>query len=119
MSNFNFKRLIKRYSKVPVYELKETPGFNDPNQGGIFVPGKIKKIQIENAAIVPLTNEELQYDEGGTYSTEDRKLYCYTELEKGTKIKHKEKDYTVMESRDYEDFDIGLFIYMIKRGGRD
>lgn len=119
MSSFNFKRLIKKYAKFPVYELKETEGYSDVNQGGIWIPGKVREVLIEDAAVVPLSNDDLKYGEGGTYTTEDKKLYCYTELDKGTKIKHKEKDYTVMESRDYEDFDIGLFIYMIKRGGGD
>lgn len=119
MSNYNFERLIKKYSKFPVYELKETEGYHDPNQGGIYIQGTIEEILIEGAAVVPLSNDDLNYGEGGTYTTEDRKMYCYTKIEKGTKIKFKDKDYTVMESKDYEDFDIGLFIYILKRGGRD
>ena len=65
------------------------------------------------------TNEDLNFDEGGTYTSEDRKLYCYKGMKKGTKVKHKNKTYTVMESKDYSDFDIGLFVYVLKRGGND
>lgn len=119
MSNFNFKRLIKKYSKVPVYKLIETEGYSDVNNGGIWVDGRIEEILIPNAAVVPLSNEDLKFGEGGTYTVEDRKLYCYEDIGKGTKVKHKDKSYTVIERRDYEDFDIGIFIYFVKRGGRD
>lgn len=113
---FNFNRLIKKYSKVPVYELKESPGYRDPTQGGIYVPGKVEEIIIDGA-VVPLSNNDLKLDEGGVYTTEDRKLYCYRDIKEGTKIKHKEKEYTVMEKRDYSDYDEGLYIYVLKRGG--
>ena len=115
---FNFKRLVKKYSKYPVYLLEETEGYYDPSKGGEWVEGKIEKRQIEGA-VVPLSNEDLRYDQGGTYSFEDRKLYCYVDIAKGEKIKHKEKDYTVLERRDYSDFDAELRIYFIKRGERD
>jgi len=115
---FNFKRLIQKYSKYPVYILRETEGDNDWKQGGIWVPGKIEEIEIEGA-VVPLSNEDLKFDEGGTYNFEDRKLYCYKEISKGEKIKHKDKIYMVLERKDYTDFDDGLFIYILKRGEAD
>ena len=115
---FDFKRLIKKYSKVPAYQIKETDGYRDHENGGIYVPGTTEEILIDGA-VVPLSNEDLNFDEGGTYASEDRKLYCYKEMKKGTKVKHKDKTYTVMESKDYSDFDIDLFIYVLKRGGND
>lgn len=118
MSLFSFKRLIKKYSKSPPYQLKETEGYNDMDQGGIWVPGITEEIEIEDAAVIPLSNEDLNFGEGGTYSTEDRKLYCYVDMEKGTKIKHKDIEYTILGRKDYEDFDDGLFIYILGRGGR-
>ena len=85
--------------------------------GGVWVPGGIEELEIEDAAVVPLSNQDLKFDEGGTYSYEDRKLYCYIDIEKGQKVKHKEKTYTVLEKKDYADFDSDLMIYVIKRGG--
>ena len=109
---FNFKRLIKKYSKFPVFILEEKEGYRDPDQGGIWIPGTTKEIEIKGvAAVVPIS-----------YSIEDRKLYCYKEIAKGTKIKHKNKVYTVLERKPYNDFDEGaleddgLYIYFIKRG---
>lgn len=116
---FNFKRLIKKYSKVPAYELKELPGYRDANQGGIYVPGRVEEILIEDGAVVPLSNNDLKLDEGGTYTTEDKKLYCYKDIREGSKVKHKDKEYTVMEKRDHSDYDEDLFIYVLKRGGPD
>lgn len=120
---FNFKRLIKKYSKSPVFIVEEKEGYRDPDQGGIWIPGTTKEIEIKGvAAVVPLSNEDLKFDEGGTYSIEDRKLYCYKEIAKGTKIKHKNRVYTVLERKPYDDFDEGdleddgLYIYFIKRG---
>lgn len=116
---YSFKRLIKKYSKIPAFEIKESPGYRDPNNGGKWVPGIIEEILIVDGAVVPLSNSDLNLDEGGTYNKEDRKLYCYQEFKKGSKIKHKEKTYTVMEDKDYSDFDDSLFIFVLKRGGSD
>ena len=116
---YNFKRLIKKYAKSPVYELVETDGYRDYENGGIWVGGTMEEILIEDGAVIPLSNDDLKLDEGGTYTIQDKKLYCYKEMKAGTKVKYKEKEYTVMESKDYADFDIGLFIYILKRGGND
>lgn len=118
MVNYNFKRLIQKYAKSPVYILKEKRGHRNPYDGGVWVPGKIKEIAIEGA-VVPLSNEDLKYDEGGTYNTEDRKLYCYKDVALGTKIKHNDNIYTVLERRDYAEHAEGLYIYFIKRGDGD
>ena len=112
---FNFKDLITKYSTSPIYLLNKAEGFYDYGQGGIFIDGKITEVGIMGA-IVPLSNEDLRFDEGGTYDFEDKKIYCYLEIAKGEKIKHKGKIYTVLEKRDYSDFDVGLFIYFLKRG---
>ena len=119
MNNFNFKRLIKKYSKIPAYRIFENEGYRDINQGGKWILGSIQEVLIKDGAVVPLSNSDLKLDEGGTYTTEDRKLYCYEEISKGTKIKHKSKIYTVMEDKDYSDFDDSLFICVLKRGGSD
>lgn len=118
MVSYNFKRLIKKYSKFPVFLLRESHGFSDPLNGGVWVPGTITEWRFEGA-VVPLTNEDLRFDEGGTYNYEDRKLYCYIDIAKGEKVKHKEKIYTILERRDYEDFDSELKIYFMKRSGTD
>ena len=39
--------MIKKYSKHPVYILRETEGYHDYSKGGIWVPGVIEKVEIE------------------------------------------------------------------------
>lgn len=122
MSSFNFSRLVKKYSKHPAYLLRESGGYYDQNNGGIYKPGEVAEVQLETVAILPLSSQDLsqnlQFDEGGTYSIEDRKMYCYEKIEKGEKVKHKDDEYTVMSRKDYSDYDDGLFIYFLKRVDR-
>ena len=113
---FNFKRLVKKYSKTPLYHLKETEGYYDYEQGGEWIEGDIEEIEFIGA-LVYQTNEELQYDEGGTYSTKDKKLYTYNDFDKGDKIKANDKEYTIQEKKDYADYDEGLYIYYCRKVG--
>lgn len=127
MSKFNFKRLIKKYSYGTVAILADIEGDYDQSQGGKWVPGDTTETEIEPAAIVPLSRDDLVADEGGVYDRDSRKLYCYKEMAKGTIIRHthskgKIRDYKVMESANYGDFDTqeeGLFIYLMQRQGGD
>jgi len=116
MSNFNFKNLIKKYGKNPVYLKSETAGHYDYDNGGVWVTGTATFVSFDGA-VIPLSNEDLKYDSGGTYSLEDKKLYTYTSIKKGQVVKYKDILYTVNQSRDYADFDTGLFIYILQRGG--
>ena len=113
---YNFKRLIRKYSKNPVYYMQETGGHYDYSQGGIWVEGTVDAMEFEGA-VVPLSNQDLKYDEGGTYTAQDRKLYTYITFDTGQKIKHKGLEYTIQEKRDYEDFGEGLNIYFMRRVG--
>lgn len=114
MSLFNFKTLIKKYSKVPPIALIEQGGGYDCDNGGEYVEGAVTKKHFEGA-VVPLSGKELRYEENGTYSSEDRKLYCYEDFKTGQKIMHKEKTYTIDRKKDYSDFDDSLQIYFMKR----
>ena len=120
MSGYNFKRLLQKYATSPVYALMEGQGHRDPYNGGEWVPGEITEAEIDGAAVVPLSNEDLRFDEGGTYNAEDRKLYCHEDVALGTKIKHRDSVYTALERRDYsEHAKGGLYIYFMKRGDGD
>jgi len=112
---FDFKNLIKKYGKVSPYIQTETEGRFDYANGGEWVPGTTEWIAFEGA-IVPLSNRDLTYDENGTYTTDDRKLYTYNYCKVGSKIKHKDIVYTIDKRKDYADFDSGLIIYIVVRG---
>lgn len=112
---YDFKRLIKKYSKSPIHIIRETDGYYDPMQGGLWIDGDIEEIEIEGA-VVPLKGNEIDYREGAVYTNKDRKVYTYQSIDIGEKIKHKDNIYTVSEQKDYSDFDVDLNIYIVKRG---
>ena len=111
---FNFKRLVKKYSKTPFFILQESDGHYDFSQGGIWVEGTITETEQEGA-VVPLSNQDLQYDENGTYTRKDKKIYTYNNYDEGQKIKHIDNYYTIQEKRNYTEFDDGLNIYLVRR----
>lgn len=124
MSLYNFKRLVKKYSKGEVKATVKTEGHYDMDNGGVWVEGDKEEIILNPAAIVPLNKDDLKFDEGGIYSYDNRKLYCYTRLEKGTEIINLQvngvtKIYKILAEKDYSDFDTGLYIYILERGDRD
>lgn len=113
---YNFRSLINLYKSNDLYLLQETEGYYDKFNN--WIPGKFEEIQIFGA-VTNLGTDELNFDEGGTYNKDDRKLYSYVALTKGTKIKHKGKIYTILDDMDYTEHDEGLHIYYMKRGDRD
>lgn len=107
----NFKNFIKHYSQT-VNHIKVL-GFHNPDNGG-----KYERVTEKNeikGAVMPLTREELNYDEGGTWNSEDRKLFTYNTLKKGDKIEYREEEYTIQQRLDFSDYDKGLNVYFIRR----
>lgn len=121
---FDFKDLVESFSTGVIEVILKTEGYYDMNNGGEWVDGASKKIRLEKDAIVPLSNDDLKFDVGGTYTHDNRKLYCYEKLEKGTIVTNTQengviKTYKVLAEKDYSDFDLGLYIYILERGDRD
>lgn len=116
MSIHNFKRLIKKYQGKPVIVIEDKEGYY--NDIGDWIEGEKEYVEIEGAC-VPLDKETLIHGEGGTYNEEDRKFYSYVNLSKGTDVLYNDKIYTIVSRKDYEDYDEGLFIYVLKKGGVD
>lgn len=115
-TEYKFKDTILRHSqgKVSVIEIKEE----------IVPPGDIIKKEIitdlDAAAIVSITDEDLKADLGGKFNHDTRKLYCYKKLNKGDKVKNtmnngETRVYTVLAVEDKSDFDRGLYIYFLER----
>jgi hypothetical protein len=113
MSIFNFKSLVKKYSKYPLFFIKTT-GFYDYENGGEYKETVESKEEFEGA-VTPLSTQELKYDENGKYKSEDKKLYCYKSFDTGDKIEHKGLIYTIDKKKDYSDFDDSLNIYYMLR----
>lgn len=124
MSLFNFKRLISKYTKGNTIAVVETEGHYVMSDGGKWIDGVKSEILLNPAAIVPMNKDDLKFDNGGTYSYDNRKLYCYQVLEKGTIINNIQskgivKSYRILSEKDYSDFDDDLHIYILERADRD
>lgn len=121
---FDFKNLVANYSKGTTTALIKSEGYYNQEKGGIYVPGEEINLILTPAAIVPMNKDDLKFDEGGHYSYDNRKLYCYQPLEKGTIIENLQingthKFYKILAEKDYSDYDLGLHIYILERTNRD
>nr|DAL26899.1 MAG TPA_asm: hypothetical protein [Caudoviricetes sp.] len=117
---FDFKQLIAKYTKGVTYLMDKGEGYYDPYQAGKYIEAEPKLVKLSPAAIVPLSDDDLKFVEGGVVSSDDRKLYCYKRIKKGSYIVNVMADrtkstYRIMGERDYSDFDVGLHIYMLER----
>ncbi|WP_425447743.1 hypothetical protein [Dethiothermospora halolimnae] len=112
---FNFKGLIDKYSS-PLIIYEGTDGYRDWDNGGVWVEGGKRPVEVQGA-IVPLNTEDLKFDDGGTYTTDDRKLYIHRNLDIGEEVKDAidGKTYQVHREKDYSRFANGLNIYFLKR----
>lgn len=111
---FNFKRLLKKYGKTKPSLKTTTEGYYDYDNGGVWVDGDITFEEFEGV-VLPL-GERLIFDNSG-YTTDDRKLYTYADVEENNIVKFKGKEYTTMEYKGYEDYDVDLKIFILKSGG--
>lgn len=83
---------------------------------GVWIRGVSEPIPFR-AVITSFTDDVLQFGEGGTYTTDDEKLFTYKRLERSQKVIVHELDYTVLEERDYSFYGKGLRMYVIRRDG--
>lgn len=96
--------------------ISHEPGYNDYENGGVWVDGEIVETPFKGA-VLPLSYKDLKYDTGGTYTVKDQKLYTYNSFEEGGKVTYEGTDYTIQQSKDYSRFGGGLQIYIMKWGG--
>lgn len=109
----DFRSFLRPYMRT-VYLLKKSDGTDGKYIGGVWAPGKDDLTPFK-AAITSFTDDILQYGEGGTYTTDDEKLFTYKKLSRGQKVIALDKEYTVTEERDYSFYGKGLRMYVIRR----
>lgn len=123
-SLYNFKKLVGKYTQGKTQAVIEQEGYYDMENGGQYVEGKTETVDLIPAAVVPLSDDDLKFDEAGTYNDDNMKMYCYKHLEKSTKVKYEKNDrriyyFTILSKRDYSDYDKDLQIYYMRRVDRD
>lgn len=123
-ARYTFNRLVKRYSHGSV-EIEQLPE-RQPDGSMKEHTNNIKLLQ-GSFAVVPLSQNDISLGDGGVYTTNDRKIYCYKQIKNGAFILHtngkgETARYRVMSHSDYSDFDtaeVGLYIYMLRRSDND
>lgn len=116
---FNFEELFATfYMEIKVY--RNPVGYRDYSNGGQWIeslPADGIKPKRISGIVVPLSNEDLQFDQSGTYTQEDRKVYLRIPdiLDKGDEVEFKGKRYRVMRKRDYQEVYADFNMYICQR----
>ena len=116
---FDFRELVGELAK-PMEVTEETDGYFDHDDGGKWKAETQTRTVI--AAAFNLTMRDVKgygigYGEGGTYTTEDIKIYAHEPITIGASVKWKGNSFTVTGQIDHADHAKGLRIYVAKRAG--
>jgi len=103
--------VIRRYSKT--YTLEEPGEGAYSEEDGMWEEGEATEREIE-CALLPLTTDDLKYDEAGMYTLDDRRAYALEPLPINGKLKASDRTFVIHEGKVYEDF--GVYIYMLRAG---
>jgi hypothetical protein len=113
MANFNFTRLINKYS-TEFTAVIPAKGYYDMENRGVYVQGKEQKITLTGAIISH--RESKVFRSEGTITQQDKALYMLKPLEKalqGAKVIHKGKTYRIGETLDNGEY-TGVWHYNLK-----
>lgn len=116
MSLFDFSGLFATYS-IPFTRVPQSGGYRDYTKGGQWVEGA-PAVPIEMTGIVvPLSNEDFRFDNGGTYVRSDQKIYVRTPqtLLKNDSVIVQGIKYRVMDKKEYQPEYADFNIYIIRR----
>lgn len=100
---FRFKRQFKRYERPFIAVVEGQPGYYDTETGKYVPPTDSEEIEMRGI-IAQLSDDELRYDEGGTYRYDDRKILIDTDvynLRRGQEVIIEGERYKVMEIASY------------------
>ncbi|UQD52309.1 hypothetical protein C0971_10025 [Bacillus methanolicus] len=109
MKQFEFADLIEEF-QVPFTYYEEAEGYW--NDEGDYVKGEVTSIQMYGA-ILPLSEDDLQYAETGTYSVKDRKIYTTQPLKLNGIIEYKGERFTIQNFKDYSDY-ADVYVYLAR-----
>lgn len=116
MSLFDFSGLFATYS-VPFTRVTHSGGYRDYTKGGQWVEGA-PAVPVEMTGIVlPLSNEDLRFDDGGTYQRGDQKIYVRNPqtLSRNDFVIVRGIKYRVMDKKEYHPAYADFNIYIIRR----
>jgi len=99
MSVMNFKPNFKTF-KTAFSIITTEPGHYDQTQGGIWVPGD-EIVSEVMGIIVPLTTDDLKFEEGGILTRADIKVFYKEPLEADTEIEYEGRRYRIHHTVSY------------------
>jgi hypothetical protein len=108
MKQFEFADFIEEF-KVPFIYYQKTEGYWSK---GDYVEGNETPVQMYGI-ILPLSEDDLQYEEAGTYSVKDKKIYTTVPLQLNREIEYKGDRYTIQNFKDYSDY-ADVYIYLAR-----
>ena len=109
--NFDFRRLVKKYSSDFVAEIPSEGYYNDM---GRWIEGSTKQITL-NGAIISHQSGKV-FKSGGTITQQDKALYMLEPLEsslQGAQITHEGKRYSIDSELENAKF-TGVWAYNLK-----
>jgi hypothetical protein len=107
---FEFADFIDEF-KVDFTVYNEAAGNYDTT--GKWIPGGSLAPSAMSGIILPLSNDELQHEGNGTYTTKDRKIYTTTPLKIGQKVAYDGDEFTIDSNKDYTAY-ADVYIYFAK-----
>ncbi len=111
---FNFRHFLRRYEQPITIKSHQEGAYCDDT--GVWIPGS--ETEVEAAApVVPLTDDELMHEEGGRYTSDDRKMYYHGSINQGEEVATGGYTYLVDRVKDYSHHASGLQFYMLVRKG--
>lgn len=110
---FQFKRLFQKYNR-PFKKLVEGhEGYWDTETGLYVPPSEPEQINTEGI-ILPLNDDELRFDDGGTYTFEDRKIIYEGQLQANQTVLINGDEYKVHRMKPHTTYST-FTVYYVKR----
>lgn len=105
---FQFADFVAEFY-VPFTYFAQSDGYY--NDDGDWVEGGETPEQ-SGGIVLPLSEDDMNYSEAGTYSTKDKKVYTTSPFEEGQKIEYKGNKYTIQNFKDYSEYSDVYIYYM-------
>jgi len=106
MKAFEFSDFVEEF-KVPFTYIEKNNGGHW--QAGEWVKGTETRIKMYGI-VLPLSEDDLQYAEAGTYRAKDKKIYTTQPLQLNAEVEYKGDRYTIQNFKDYSEY-ADVYIY--------
>lgn len=107
--HFTFADFVDEF-RVPFTAFVEGDG--NYNAAGKWIEGEPQETQMQGI-ILPLSNDELQFEANGVYTKKDRKIYVTEPLKIGQKIKYDGQSFMIDSEKPYSVY-ADVYIYFAK-----